>query len=179
MTETLSTDNASASRCARRPSASFRRVSTVAMRRTFPSSCLDSMLFFKTMSSAWSHGTSSKTIVRLPRTSGSSTTFNPLISWISRKKSFRSTSFRFTETGSPVYFGPDDACCERVFCSAARFTAGSIAFGADWLPVEAALPCAIAPFATGNRFPSGRSTNFDAAPVARSVGSTVSAFFCV
>ena len=34
---------------------------------------------------------------------GSSTTFKPLISWIRRKKSFRSTSLRLTEIGSPVY----------------------------------------------------------------------------
>ena len=38
----------------------------------------------------------------VPFTPGS-TTFRPLISWISRKKSRRSTSFRFTEIGSPEY----------------------------------------------------------------------------
>src|SRR5207237_3212696 len=36
-------------------------------------------------------------MVRLPLTAGSNTTFNPLISWISRKKSRRSTSLRLTE----------------------------------------------------------------------------------
>ena len=36
--------------------------------------------------------TSSRTMVRLPFTLGSTTTFNPLISWISRKKSRRSRS---------------------------------------------------------------------------------------
>ena len=42
----------------------------------------------------------------MPFTLGSSTTLSPLISWIRRKKSFRSTSLRLTEIGSPVYFGP-------------------------------------------------------------------------
>src|SRR5882762_7570434 len=48
-----------------------------------------------------------------------------------RKKSFRSTSFRFTEIGSPVYFAPAGAgCCVRcVFCSAARLTAASLLAG--------------------------------------------------
>src|SRR6266404_2148718 len=52
-------------------------------------------------------------MVRLPRTAGSSTTFSPLISWINRKKTFRSTSFKFTEIGSPVYLAlveETDAC---------------------------------------------------------------------
>ena len=78
-------------------------VSRVAIRNTFPWSCFSRLLFCNTMSSAWSHGTSSNTIVSVPFTLGSSTTFKPLISWISRKKSRRSTSFRFTEIGSPVY----------------------------------------------------------------------------
>src|SRR5271170_7649281 len=55
------------------------------------------------MSRAWSHGTSSRTMVKLPFTWGSTTTFKPLISWIRRKKSRRSTSFKFTEIGSPEY----------------------------------------------------------------------------
>ena len=48
-------------------------------------------------------------MVSVPLTLGSRTTFNPLISWIRRKKSFRSTSFRLTEIGSPVYLGPATA----------------------------------------------------------------------
>src|SRR5579859_3225261 len=75
------------------------------MRNTLPSSSRSSSLFFNTISSAWSHGTSSSTMVRVPCTLGSSTTLSPLISWIRRKKSFKSTSFRLTEMGSPVYLG--------------------------------------------------------------------------
>src|SRR5208282_3435706 len=43
-----------------------------------------------------------------------------------RKKSFRSTSLRLTEIGSPVYLAPFKAgfCSNCAFCSAARFTAG-------------------------------------------------------
>src|SRR5713226_5371573 len=49
-------------------------------------------------------------MVTEPLTVGSKTTFSPLISWISRKKSFRSTSFKLTEIGSPVYLGAAGAC---------------------------------------------------------------------
>src|SRR5260370_36290144 len=36
-------------------------------------------------------------------TAGSRTTFNPLISWITLKKSFRSRSLKLSPIGSPVY----------------------------------------------------------------------------
>src|SRR6266536_6313209 len=124
------------------------------------------------MSNAWSHGTSSSTMVSVPFTSGSKTTFKPLISWIRRKKSFKSTSFRFTEIGSPVYFGAltVGGCA---FCSAAMFTAGWIAgadvWGGVWLVAgaEDCVEACIARFAAGNRLPSGLSTNFEAASSAR------------
>src|SRR5208282_5526722 len=56
------------------------------------------------------------------------------------KKSFRSTSLRLTEIGSPVYFAPFAAgfCCSNwAFCSAARFTAG-------WTPGPLPAACAMA-----------------------------------
>src|SRR5689334_18061185 len=41
-----------------------------------------------------------------------------------RKKSLRSTSLRFTEIGSPVYFTPvDPACCVLLACCCAALTA--------------------------------------------------------
>ena len=53
--------------------------------------------------------------MKLPFTLGSTTTFRPLISCIRRKKSRRSTFFRFTEIGSPVYVagraGVGACCC--------------------------------------------------------------------
>src|SRR5277367_1927212 len=68
-------------------------------------------------------------MVRVPCTFGSSTTFKPLISWIRRKKSRRSTSFRFTEIGSPVYFGVDVTTAVGV-CAASAITACA-GIGAD------------------------------------------------
>src|SRR5215467_8439576 len=88
-----------------------------------------------------------------------------------RKKSLRSTSFKFTEIGSPVYFGPEVACCGCVFCSAARFTAGSTGGAEDGLVEDAACGCR-APLEGGNRLPSGLSTNFEAASTARAGVST-------
>src|SRR5437879_12176965 len=78
-------------------------VEVVAMRNTLPCNSQSRLLFLSTIWSAWSHGTSSSTMVNEPFTAGSSTTFNPLMSWISRKKSRRSMSFKFTEIGSPLY----------------------------------------------------------------------------
>ena len=135
------------------------------MRRTLPSSWRARSLFFRTISSAWSHGTSSRTTVKEPCTFGSSTTFRPLISWIRRKKSFRSTSFKFTEIGSPVYFGPRVAgvCVIWAFCSAARFTAGC----------EAAPCCSDALGFIATSSEAGLSANFAAASSAFTEGSTV------
>src|SRR5580692_2070616 len=66
-------------------------------------------------------------MVSAPLTLGSSTTFRPLISWIRRKKSFKSTSFKFTEIGSPVYLGELDE---------AVVTSASGACGADVGPID-------------------------------------------
>src|SRR5580693_4962783 len=112
-------------------------------------------------------------MVSAPLTLGSSTTFRPLISWIRRKKSFRSTSFRFTEIGSPVYLGVLIGVTMWLspLPSAARFTAG-------WMGAVvgacAAWGC-MAALGVGNRLPSGLSTNFAAAPDARSAGAVSSA----
>ena len=59
--------------------ASSTSVLTLAMRSTFPSSSVLSPLSFKAMLSAWSHGTSSITMVILPVTFESTTIFSPLI----------------------------------------------------------------------------------------------------
>src|SRR5258708_25242476 len=88
------------------------------------------------MAIAWSHGTSSRTVVSVPWTAGSNTTFRPLISWIKRKKSLRSRSFTFMLIGSPVKRVPVQplvgtpelpaetcVCC----CSAALVAAGLVA----------------------------------------------------
>src|SRR5580693_10647551 len=109
-------------------------------------------------------------MVSAPLTLGSSTTFRPLISWIRRKKSFRSTSFRFTEIGSPVYLGPTAAgCCPAcALCSAARFTAGCTPVLEEVL-CEACAACAL----TGSSSAAVLSENFAAASCARSLGSSV------
>src|SRR6266849_1104292 len=100
-----------------------------------------------------------------------------------RKKSFRSTSFKLTEIGSPVYLGPLVVGLGRAFCSAAKFTAGSIgvtgAIGAGvWDAAGAAASCwGMAALAAGNRLPSGLSTNREAASTTRAGASTGAASF--
>ena len=94
-----------------------------------------------------------------------------------RKKSFRSTSFKFTDTGSPVYFGPEAAMWGFIFCSAAKFTAGSTAGAAGDAPALGAACACMEPLATGSKLPSGRSTNFEAAPAAFTAGSSAFSFF--
>src|SRR5260370_369524 len=74
------------------------------------------------MTSAWSHGTSSSTMVRVPWMLGSNTILRPLISWIKRKKSFKSTSFKLTDIGSPVNLGRADV--EGVAAAVATVSAG-------------------------------------------------------
>src|SRR5450631_963408 len=100
-----------------------------------------------------------------------------------RKKSFRSTSFKFTEMGSPVYLGPLTAWVGCDFCSAAKFTAGSmavtagVAVGAGAEAGADASCGGMAAFAAGNRFPSGLSTNREAASTTRTGGATGAASF--
>ena len=73
-----------------------------AMRITLFSNCLSSPLFFRMMSSAWSHGTLSRTIVTLPSTAGSSTKLRPEISWNRRKICLTSVSTRLSEIFFPA-----------------------------------------------------------------------------
>ena len=56
------------------------RVSSLAMRRTLPSRTLPNPLFLRTISSAWSQGTLSRTMVTEPETLGSMSILSPLIS---------------------------------------------------------------------------------------------------
>ena len=54
------------------------------------------------MSRHWSHGTFSRLTVTEPDTSGSTTTFNPVIFAKVRRTSLMSASFNSSEIGSPV-----------------------------------------------------------------------------
>src|ERR1700680_5168044 len=100
-------------------------------------------------------------MVRVPWTFGSRTTLRPLISWIRRKKSCRSTSFKLTEIGSPVYFGPETTgcCIDWAFCSAARLFVGTLGVAAA---VDEVVDC-IDALGAGSRLVSGLSTNLAAA----------------
>src|SRR4029077_18081368 len=106
-------------------------------------------------------------MVRVPFTAGSNTTFKPLISWINRKKSRRSTSFRFTEIGSPVYFpgaagafDPGDVCV----CACADEAASLLAAAFDACAAWRAASCAVA----------GRAGSFVAPNEARTTEGWVS-----
>ena len=165
MIVTFSTANASDSICARRASASFFKVSTVAMRRTLPSSWRARSLFFRTISSAWSHGTSSRTTVNEPCTFGSSTTFRPLISWIRAEEVFQVDIFQVhrDRLARVLRAARRRSLRHLGFCSAARFTAGC----------EAAPCCSDALGFIATNSEAGLSANFAAASSAFTEGSTV------
>src|SRR5271169_1460313 len=92
-------------------------------------------------------------MVRVPLTAGSSMTFRPLISWIKRKKSRRSTSFRFTEIGSPVYLPTATGGAEAWDCwDCAEEAASLLAAAFDAWAACCAASCSVAGRA-GSFFP--------------------------
>ncbi len=126
-TVTGSTSRRAASFRPRRCWASCASFAVEAMRTTLFSKTLSRPLLRRMMSSAWSHGTLSRTMVTLPATLGSRTKFRPEISWNRRKTCFRSASTSSRLMRRPVYIGrsPDMVLDSKVR-PAAGFTPGRL-----------------------------------------------------